>query len=157
MKSVEFGEEMLSDKDALASRLFYDENDPRSTAYKREIIRPAINWWLITINVAIPLALSSAICFMLLYLRLPPAVCVRISLAVLAVYILIAIKPLTICLIKIYQRYAPEGIRNKCRFEPSCSSYMILAIEKYGYFKGIAKGIARLKRCNIHGGGYDEP
>lgn len=34
---------------------------------------------------------------------------------------------------------------------------MILAIEKYGLIKGLQKGICRLKRCNIDGGGFDFP
>ena len=45
-----------------------------------------------------------------------------------------------------------------CRFEPSCSRYMIGALRKYGLFKGLAKGIGRLCRCHPwHPGGYDPP
>ncbi|MBE6586778.1 MAG: membrane protein insertion efficiency factor YidD [Ruminococcaceae bacterium] len=66
-------------------------------------------------------------------------------------------KRVVICSVHIYQRYAPDSIRNKCRFEPSCSEYMILAIEKYGLFKGVIKGIDRLKRCNTNDGGFDYP
>lgn len=45
-----------------------------------------------------------------------------------------------------------------CRFEPSCSRYMIGALEKYGLFRGFAKGVARLLRCHPwHPGGYDPP
>jgi putative membrane protein insertion efficiency factor len=51
--------------------------------------------------------------------------------------------------------FLPAGI---CRFEPSCSTYMILAIKKYGVFYGITKGIWRICRCNPYGrGGYDPP
>ncbi|MCK4269442.1 MAG: membrane protein insertion efficiency factor YidD [Methanogenium sp.] len=35
----------------------------------------------------------------------------------------------------------------KCRFYPTCSDYMILAIQKYGLLKGIKKGINRIRRC----------
>ena len=70
---------------------------------------------------------------------------------------LIHLKSISICGVRIYQRFAPDSIRNKCRFEPSCSEYMILSIQKYGVIHGIRKGINRLKRCNIHNGGYDTP
>ena len=51
-----------------------------------------------------------------------------------------------------------DGILSiKCRFEPSCSQYMILSLQKYGLWKGLAKGIDRLKRCRAKDGGFDEP
>lgn len=90
-------------------------------------------------------------------LGLPKSNIAMVTAAVLMVYILLAIKRMFICAIKLYQKYAPDSLRNKCRFEPSCSEYMILAIEKYGLLKGLQKGICRLKRCNIDGGGYDFP
>ena len=45
-----------------------------------------------------------------------------------------------------------------CRFEPSCSEYMIQAIRKYGPIRGVAKGAYRICRCNpFCAGGYDPP
>ena len=45
-----------------------------------------------------------------------------------------------------------------CRFEPSCSRYMIGALQKYGLLRGLARGVARLSRCHPwHPGGYDPP
>lgn len=45
-----------------------------------------------------------------------------------------------------------------CRFEPSCSRYMIGALQKYGLIRGTTKGIARVLRCHPwHPGGYDPP
>jgi len=42
--------------------------------------------------------------------------------------------------------------RNKrgaqCRFYPSCSNYGIVAITKYGFFKGWLKTMMRIVRCN---------
>ena len=37
---------------------------------------------------------------------------------------------------------------NHCVFYPSCSDYTILAIEKYGVFKGFLLGIKRILRCH---------
>lgn len=53
-------------------------------------------------------------------------------------------KRIVIGLIKLYQHYAPERIRRKCIFKPTCSEYMILAIEKYGLTKGLYRGFYRL-------------
>jgi putative component of membrane protein insertase Oxa1/YidC/SpoIIIJ protein YidD len=47
-------------------------------------------------------------------------------------------------LVKLYQHYSPERIRRKCIFKPTCSEYMILAIEKFGLIKGLYKGIWRM-------------
>lgn len=35
-----------------------------------------------------------------------------------------------------------------CSFYPSCSNYGILALRKYGFFKGWLLTIYRIKRCN---------
>ena len=43
-----------------------------------------------------------------------------------------------------------------CKFYPSCSEYMMEAINKYGALKGVFLGIKRLIRCNPFAkGGYD--
>ena len=43
-----------------------------------------------------------------------------------------------------------------CKFYPSCSEYMMQAIEKYGCIKGIFLGVKRLLRCHpFANGGYD--
>ena len=77
------------------------------------------------------------------------------------VYCIFITKNIILTSVKIYQRFAPRRIRLKCRFEPSCSQYMILAIEKHGVIKGVLKGIKRLSKCNNRGdgmrGGFDYP
>ncbi len=43
-----------------------------------------------------------------------------------------------------------------CKFYPSCSEYMLQAIEKYGCVKGLYLGIKRLLKCHPFAkGGYD--
>lgn len=43
-----------------------------------------------------------------------------------------------------------------CKFYPSCSEYMIQAINKYGSLKGVYLGIKRLLKCHPFAkGGYD--
>ncbi|NSE52904.1 membrane protein insertion efficiency factor YidD [Coprococcus eutactus] len=66
-------------------------------------------------------------------------------------------KSFCIWIIEIYQKYAPSKVRLSCRFEPTCSQYMKLAIYKYGVLKGVIKGVKRLTRCHPPNGGEDYP
>ncbi|MCM8767557.1 MAG: membrane protein insertion efficiency factor YidD [Candidatus Omnitrophica bacterium] len=62
---------------------------------------------------------------------------------------------LIIKLIRVYQILFSPLLGNICRFYPSCSNFMIQAIEKKG-FKGIFIGIKRILRCHpFNKGGYD--
>lgn len=62
--------------------------------------------------------------------------------------VLIFFKRFIIWAILVYQKFAPSKIRLLCRFEPSCSEYMKISIQKYGVFLGVYKGIKRLLRCH---------
>ncbi len=43
-----------------------------------------------------------------------------------------------------------------CRFEPTCSEYLVAAIEAHGVLMGSWLGLKRLARCHPWGGsGYD--
>ncbi len=66
-------------------------------------------------------------------------------------------KKTAVWLILMYQKFAPERIRASCVFTPTCSEYMMLAIQKYGLIKGVFKGIGRLLRCHAPNGGTDNP
>ena len=71
---------------------------------------------------------------------------------------LVALKPAIIGAIRLYQRYAPEDIRRRCLFKPTCSEYAILAIQKYGVIRGMAKAYVRLfKKCKGRIYRIDEP
>lgn len=64
-------------------------------------------------------------------------------------------KKTLIFLIKIYQTI-PGPWHDACRHTPSCSNYMMEAIEVHGCFKGLWLGIKRICRCNPWGTmGYD--
>lgn len=61
---------------------------------------------------------------------------------------LCCLKSAVIGCIKLYQHYAPEQIRRRCLFKPTCSEYAILAIKKYGLIIGLIKTYIRLfKKC----------
>lgn len=66
------------------------------------------------------------------------------------------IKKVFIWPIRVYQSAISPYLGSKCRYVPTCSQYMIEAIEKRGIFKGIILGIKRIGRCHPWGGhGYD--
>jgi len=64
--------------------------------------------------------------------------------AVVAVESLFCFKHAVIGAIKMYQHYAPEEVRRRCLFMPTCSEYAILAIRKYGVIIGLCKSFYRL-------------
>lgn len=67
-------------------------------------------------------------------------------------------KKLAIALVRFYQGAISPLLGPRCRFTPSCSHYMIGAIEKYGLVRGILKGTWRIMRCHpFNRGGYDPP
>jgi len=68
------------------------------------------------------------------------------------------ITSLAILLIVLYQRTLSRVLGANCRFQPTCSQYTRLAIEKYGVIGGIWRGGRRILRCHPwHPGGYDPP
>jgi putative membrane protein insertion efficiency factor len=43
-----------------------------------------------------------------------------------------------------------------CRFHPTCSEYMLEAVEKHGTLRGVWMGLRRLAKCHpFHAGGFD--
>jgi putative membrane protein insertion efficiency factor len=74
----------------------------------------------------------------------PITILAVIFLIITLIGLLVVSKKAIIGLIRLYQHYAPERIRRKCIFKPTCSEYMILALEKHGLIKGLYKGIYRM-------------
>ena len=68
-----------------------------------------------------------------------------------------ALKRFLIGAVLMYKAFAPMELRCQCRFEPTCSTYMILALQKYGLIIGLFKGIRRIIRCRPPNGGVDYP
>ena len=63
---------------------------------------------------------------------------------------MIILKKLLIYLIRAYQ-VTPLHSHTLCRFTPTCSEYMIKALNIYGVRKGLFVGIKRILRCNPFG------
>ncbi|MBF0979847.1 MAG: membrane protein insertion efficiency factor YidD [Clostridiales bacterium] len=65
-------------------------------------------------------------------------------------------KVIVIGLVRFYQIFISPLFPPKCRFYPTCSTYFIQAVEKYGVIKGSFLGIKRILKCHpFHPGGYD--
>jgi uncharacterized protein len=61
-------------------------------------------------------------------------------------------------LISGYQRFISPLLRPCCRFTPSCSSYAMACMKKYGFVKGLGKTLWRVARCHpFCQGGLDQP
>ncbi len=57
---------------------------------------------------------------------------------------------------KLWQWGPSRILPPSCRYNPSCSGYMIEAVQKFGAIKGGWLGIKRLLRCHPWGGyGHD--
>ena len=79
------------------------------------------------------------------------------TLAVAIVLTYIALRFIAIGAVLMYKAYAPLSVRGRCRFQPTCSTYMIICLKRYGLIIGIIKGLRRISRCRPPNGGIDYP
>jgi putative membrane protein insertion efficiency factor len=65
-------------------------------------------------------------------------------------------RALALAPLRFYKRFLSPLLPPMCRFEPTCSIYMMQAVEKHGTLRGIWLGIRRLARCHpFNPGGWD--
>ena len=128
--------------------------------YYARFERPHFSPRRILLQVLIPLAAASALAagmyFLLRRYGWGLGACIGIVAGVLGAYMLLRLKSILIFCIRCYQRFAPMSVRERCHLTPTCSAYMIAALEKYGLFRGLRKGFGRLYRCRGQYG-TDEP
>ena len=62
-----------------------------------------------------------------------------------------------ILLVKGYQLLISPLLGSNCRYQPTCSTYMIQALEEWGPFKGVWLGMRRIGRCHPWGGFGSDP
>jgi putative membrane protein insertion efficiency factor len=61
-----------------------------------------------------------------------------------------------ITLLHLYQHTLSILLGPCCRFAPSCSSYAILSIQRFGMMEGVWLTFKRFIKCHpFHTGGYD--
>ncbi|UUX32988.1 membrane protein insertion efficiency factor YidD [Fundicoccus culcitae] len=65
-------------------------------------------------------------------------------------------KFILIKIVQFYQKAISPFFPPSCRYSPTCSSYMVTALERHGALKGFTMGVARILRCNpFVKGGFD--
>lgn len=65
-------------------------------------------------------------------------------------------KKIIMGIIRFYQKRISPMKKSCCRFYPTCSSYALSAVEKYGALKGSWLSVKRILKCHpFHKGGYD--
>ena len=65
-------------------------------------------------------------------------------------------KTILIAAVKFYRKNISPLTPPSCRFTPTCSSYALEALEKYGALKGLWLAFRRIIKCHpFHKGGYD--
>ncbi|MEM8815407.1 MAG: membrane protein insertion efficiency factor YidD [Pseudomonadota bacterium] len=66
-----------------------------------------------------------------------------------------SVRPL-IAVVKFYRLAISPWLGRRCRYEPTCSSYAIEALEVHGLLRGTRLTARRLSRCHPWGGsGWD--
>ncbi|MFK7968945.1 MAG: membrane protein insertion efficiency factor YidD [Bacteroidia bacterium] len=68
-----------------------------------------------------------------------------------------AVTWLLLALVKVYQYGISPLFPSSCRYQPTCSEYMVQAVKKHGPFKGFLLGIKRIGRCHPWGGHGHDP
>ena len=131
--------------------------DPSSMEYERVLVRPRLHMVRVSIFILIAIALAALTAFVTYALSKSVLCAVLLGILVIALVLLIFAKRVIIWTVKLYQRLAPAKLRNRCRYEPSCSQYMIMAVEKYGAIKVAVRSLKRWSQCKPPNGGFDIP
>lgn len=128
------------------------DNSQQEFVPNNPLHRPKINY----LKPIIALLVYAALFVLLLMIPYGQAwITVVVLIGYSCIYFLIIAKRAVIWMVHFYQNKAPDEVRLRCTMEPSCSVYMILAVEKYGVFRGVCKGVHRLFRCgDEHGIDY---
>jgi putative membrane protein insertion efficiency factor len=59
--------------------------------------------------------------------------------------------------IRFYQKVISPLIGPNCRYQPTCSHYMVQAIQEWGVLKGLWLGFKRIGRCHPWGSHGHDP
>ncbi len=65
-----------------------------------------------------------------------------------------ALRAMVVAPVRLYQRAISPALPQRCKYHPSCSSYAVEAVRRYGILRGLILAAWRLLRCNpwSHGG-----
>lgn len=67
------------------------------------------------------------------------------------------VKRFLLSLLSLYKAYVSPAFPRRCKYEPTCSSYAVQAIDELGPARGTLLAAWRLLRCNpLSNGGIDD-
>ena len=65
-------------------------------------------------------------------------------------------RKVVVAALSFYKRFLSPFVPAACRYRPTCSEYMLEAVDKYGVPRGVWMGTLRLLRCHpFREGGFD--
>ena len=142
-KLVYLGDNRWVRKDELPSLI---DQEKYISRYKR----PKIYAFEVIINILKPFIFATLIdCVIYLLIKNTDFLFyLYLDLSFIGIYILFNLGNIAIFFVKLYQKFASLNTRGRCNYTPTCSTYMILAIKKYGFFIGVIKGLTRIHRCD---------
>ena len=60
--------------------------------------------------------------------------------------------------VRFYARFISRAFPARCKYHPTCSTYAVGVVERYGILRGVVLASWRVLRCNPWShGGYDPP
>lgn len=134
-----------------------DQAEIRRYVTEKPLNRPKINVFKILLYLAYYLVIAFSLSYTITNLfKLYEYKTLVYILTYLFVFYFFA-KKAFICLIKIYQRTAPEFLRRACLCKPTCSDYAIAVLNKYNLFVAVFKIIKRLTITCRNSYKIDEP
>lgn len=118
------------------------------------------SWLIIFLEIVSVIIVTLSIIAVSIYVipsLLGNTIIVALIIALLSVMGLIALKVLIIVFVRLYRLLAKPSLRNRCRFTPTCSHYMIVSLRKHLLVVGLFRGLRRISRCHPPYGGIDMP
>ena len=146
-----------SREELLAEYRKHEEADPASLHYKRHLSRPRLHPLRVLALCALVLSLTFLFGVAVFFATERVWLAVLLGLLALISVCLLLARRILIFAVRVYQRFAPKATRERCRYEPSCSEYMILSVQKYGLVRGAHRGLRRWRSCKPPNGGFDLP
>lgn len=118
------------------------------------------SWLILSIEIVVVAILTVGIVMMSIY-WVPTLVGETFPLVLAIILIsvigILALKLFIIAFVRLYRFVAPARLRNRCRYTPTCSHYMIVSLRKHILVVGLFRGLRRISRCHPPYGGIDRP
>lgn len=128
------------------------EHDLAYAYSTRKLNRPSLTYWQFALKWLGILIIEIGIAVFIIWLSHRFSFTFKVNLYLFCCIVLLAIailRWLVIDCVKLYQHYASEDVRHRCRMMPSCSEYTIISLRKYGLVIGLLLSFIRLyKRCD---------